>query len=86
MLWLAISKEMCVLAGTAVVVGHAGRGGGDPWERLRLFMSPSESLCSSDSMPATWYSKATQCCYEPQPSLPGLGLPGPHKADNGMHT
>lgn len=49
-------------------------------------MAPSESLCSSDSVPVTRYPKATQCCYEPQAYLPGLGLLGPHKVDMGMHT
>lgn len=33
---------------------------------VQLFTSPSESLCSSDSVPATQYPKATQCCCEPQ--------------------
>lgn len=56
-------------------------GRGDTRERLWLLMSPRESLCSSDSAPVTRYPKATQCCCEPQPYLPGLGLPGPHKVD-----
>lgn len=86
MLWSAISREMRVLGRDSSSRGTCWEGRGDPRERLWLFMSPSKSLCSSDSVPVTRYPKATQCCCEPQPYLPGLGLLGPHKVDMGMHT
>lgn len=74
---------MCLTA----VVGHAGGAwGGGPQTGYEFFMSSSKFLCSSNGVPATWYPKATQCCCEPQPYLPDLGLLDSNKVDMGTHT
>lgn len=57
-----------------------------PTDRRQLFMSPGESLCSSHGAPATWYPEATQCCCEPQPYLPDLGLLDLHRVDMGTRA
>lgn len=57
-----------------------------PTDRRQLFMSPGESLCSSNGVPAAWYPEATQCCCEPQLYLPDLGLLDSHRVDMGTRT
>lgn len=57
-----------------------------PTDRRQLFMSPGESLCSCNGAPAAWYPEATQCCCEPQPYLPDLGLLDSHRVDMGTRT
>lgn len=91
-------KRSVCLTGTAAVVGHAGGGGGDPRERLWLFMSPGNPcahptvarrvVCKTapHGTPHGLHTEATQFCCEPQPHLPGLVCPGPHEVDVGVHT